>query len=153
MASAVPIMDMKSLTSPTALPQTTAYPSLTIVGVNEPVISRYFETLNEGAFQATSQLFAAAGEMQPPFEQAVVGENAIAAYLQTEARGFNLQPRQGAVQLLDDGCTEVQVVGKVQTPLFSVNVSWLFTLNAEKKLLLVRIKLLASPQELLGLRG
>ncbi|MBC7972768.1 MAG: nuclear transport factor 2 family protein [Verrucomicrobia bacterium] len=146
-------MDIKSLTSPTASPQTTAYPSLTIVGVNEPVISRYFETLNEGAFQATSQLFAADGEMQPPFEQAVVGENAIAAYLQTEARGFNLQPRQGVVQLLDDGCTEVQVVGKVQTPLFSVNVSWLFALNSEKKLLLVRIKLLASSQELLGLRG
>ena len=82
-----------------------------------------------------------------------MGADAIAAYLQAEANGFKLQPRQGIVKLLDDGCTEVQVAGKVQTPLFSVNVSWLFVVNFEEKLLLAKIKLLASPQELLSLRG
>ncbi|PSB25478.1 ketosteroid isomerase family protein [Stenomitos frigidus] len=144
---------MKVLTSPIAQPDATASTTLTIAGVSELVILRYFETLNEGAFQATGHLFAADGEMQPPFEQAVVGVDAIAAYLQAEAKGFNLLPRQGVVKLLDGDCTEVQVVGKVQTTLFSVNVSWLFVLNPEKKLLLAKIKLLASPQELLSLRS
>ena len=131
----------------------TASITLTIAGVHEPVILRYFETLNEGAFQATGELFAVDGELQPPFEQAVVGADAIATYLETEAKGFKLLPRQGVIKLLDSGHTEVQVAGKVQTPLFSVNVSWLFILNLEKKLLLAKIKLLASPQELLSLRG
>jgi hypothetical protein len=121
--------------------------------VREPTILRYFETINEGAFAVTGQLFATDGELQPPFEQAVIGADAIAAYLQAEAKGFNLLPRQGVTKLLDSGCTEAQVVGTVQTPLFSVNVSWLFVLNADKKLLLVKVKLLASPQELLSLRG
>jgi hypothetical protein len=121
--------------------------------VNEPVILRYFETLNEGAFQATGQLFAVDGEMQPPFEQAVVGTDAIASYLQAEAKGFSLQPREGTVKLLDSGYTEIEVAGKVQTPLFSVNVSWLFLVDSEEKLLLAKIKLLASPQDLLSLRG
>jgi hypothetical protein len=145
------MMDMKNLTLQTP-PQTTASASLTPAGITEPVVLRYFETLNEGAFQATGQLFSADGQMQPPFEQAVVAADSIAAYLQAEAKGFDLQPRQGVVQLLDDGCVEVQVVGKVQTPLFSVNVSWLFVLNAEKEIVLAKIKLLASPQELLSLR-
>ncbi|MBW4578299.1 MAG: ketosteroid isomerase family protein [Tildeniella nuda ZEHNDER 1965/U140] len=139
--------------APTAQPHVTASPTLTIAGVNEPVILRYFETLNEGAFQATGQLFAVDGEMQPPFEQAVVGTDAIASYLQAEAKGFSLQPREGTVKLLDSGYTEIEVAGKVQTPLFSVNVSWLFLVDSEEKLLLAKIKLLASPQDLLSLRG
>ena len=143
---------MKAST-PTAQPNATASTNAAIVGVDEPAILRYFETFNEGLFQATGQLFAVHGEMQPPFEAAVVGTDAITAYLQTEATGFKLLPRQGVVKPLDGDCTEVQVVGKVQTPLFAVNVSWQFVLNAEKKLLLANIKLLASPQELLSLRG
>lgn len=147
-----PFINMKSPT-PTAQPHIAASSTLKIAGVNELVILRYFETINEGAFQATGQLFAVDGEMQPPFEQAVVGADAIASYLQAEAKGFSLQPRGGVVKPLDSDCTEVQVAGKVQTPLFSVNVSWLFLLNSEEKLLLAKIKLLASPQDLLSLRG
>ena len=149
---AASIIAMKSST-PTAQPTATAPITTAIVGVDELAILRYFDTFNEGAFQATGQLFAVDGELQPPFEAAVVGTEAIATYLQTEANGFKLLPRQGLVEPLDGNCFEVQVVGKVQTPLFAVNVSWLFVLNAEKKLLLAKIKLLASPQELLSLRG
>ncbi|MBW4690786.1 MAG: ketosteroid isomerase family protein [Lyngbya sp. HA4199-MV5] len=127
--------------------------TVTIANINEPIILRYFETLNDGDFEATGQLFAVEGVMKPPFEQPIVGTEAIVAYLQTEAKGLTLQPQQGVVQRLDDGCREVQVTGKVQTPLFSVNVSWQFVLNHEDKLLLAKIKLLASPQELLRFRG
>ncbi|MBW4470089.1 MAG: ketosteroid isomerase family protein [Stenomitos rutilans HA7619-LM2] len=127
--------------------------TLAIVGMSEPIVLRYFETLNQGDFEATGQLFATDGAMQPPFERPVVGADAIVAFLQTEAKDFTLQPQQGVVQLLNDGCKEVNVTGKVQTPLFSVNVSWQFILNTENKLLLAKIKLLASPQELLRLRG
>lgn len=151
-ATAIPVMTIESVTSPNALAHPTPT-TLTIAGVSEPIIVRYFETLNQGDFEATGQLFAVDGELHPPFEKPVVGADAIAAYLQDEAKGFMLQPRQGVVQLLDDGSKEVQVTGKVQTPLFSVNVSWRFVLNHDNKLLLAKIKLLASPQELLQLRG
>lgn len=146
-------MNVERMTLPSTTPSVSASAPLAIVGVDEPTILRYFETLNAGEFQATGQLFAVAGVMHPPFEQAIVGADAIAAYLQMEARGFTLQPQEGIVRSLDDGCKEVQVAGIVQTPLFAVNVSWRFILNDEDKLLLAKIKLLASPQELLKLRG
>lgn len=136
--------------SSSTLHQSTASPALTIAGISEPVILRYFETLNEEAFEATSQLFAVDGVMQPPFEQPIEGKAAIATYLQAEAKGLRLQPRQGVARSLEDGCTAVEVSGKVETPIFAVNVSWLFTLNANKELAIAKIKLLASPQELLN---
>ncbi len=136
--------------SSSTLHQSTASPALTIAGISEPVILRYFETLNEEAFEATSQLFAVDGVMQPPFEQPIEGQAAIATYLQAEANGLKLQPRQGVARSLEDGCTAVEVSGKVETPIFAVNVSWLFTLNANKELAIAKIKLLASPQELLN---
>jgi hypothetical protein len=135
--------------SSSTLHQATASPALTIAGISEPVILRYFETLNEEAFEATSQLFAVDGVMQPPFEQAIEGREAIATYLQAEAKGLRLQPLQGVARSVEDGCTAVEVSGKVQTPIFAVNVSWLFTLNENKELAFAKIKLLASPQELL----
>ena len=151
-AAEIPVMTIESVTSPAALAQPTPT-TLTIEGVSEPIIVRYFETLNQGNFEATGQLFAVDGEMQPPFEKPIVGSAAITAYLQAEANGFMLQPQQGMVQALDEGDKEIQVTGKVQTPLFSVNVSWRFILDGENNLLLAKIKLLASPQELLRLRG
>lgn len=146
-------MPTKSLTSPSASPETSVSTPLAIAGVSEATVLRYFETLNAENFGATGKLFAAEGVLQPPFEKAVVGEEAIVAYLQAEAKGFVLQPRQGSHRSLEDGSTEVTVAGKVETPLFSVNVSWLFVLNCEHNLLLAKIKLLASPQELLSLRS
>ncbi len=124
----------------------------TIAGISEPTIARYFETLNAGDFEATGRLFADDGALHPPFENAIIGPAAIMAYLQTEAKGFKLQPMQGVTQPAANGCTDVQVNGKVQTPLFAVNVSWLFVLTSDQKLQCAKIKLLASPQELLTLK-
>lgn len=125
---------------------------IAITGIDEPVILKYFETLNAGDFQAAGELFAPEGSLLPPFDQPIVGPAAIATYLQQEAKGFVLQPCEGTAQRLEDGCTEFQIVGKVQTPLFAVNVAWRFVLSPEREILLTKIKLLAALQELLSLR-
>lgn len=125
---------------------------LTIEGITEPVVLRYFETMNAGEYQATGRLFADAGAMLPPFEEPIKGRDAIAAYLEAEAKGMQLAPSKGIVEPLDDTNTQIQVTGKVQTPWFGVNVAWIFALNPEREILTARIKLLASPQELLNLR-
>lgn len=130
----------------------TSSSAIAIAGVDDPVVLQYFAALNAGEFQRVSQLFAADGALQPPFDALVVGPAAIAAYLETEAPGFVLQPQVGSVQVLANGCTEFEIGGKVQTPWFSVNVSWRLILSPTSEIFLVRVKLLASLQELLPLR-
>jgi len=142
-------MNAAESTPPT---QPSASEQLTIEGITEPTIVSYFETLNAGEFEATSALFAADGAMHPPFESAIMGPAAIAAFLQQEAQGMKLEPREGIAQTLENEQTQVQVAGKVQTPLFGVNVSWLFILNQQREITTAKIKLLASPQELLNIR-
>lgn len=129
-----------------------AQATISIEGITEPTILRYFELLNAGEFEAASELFAAEGVMNAPFESPIVGPEAIAAYLNQEATGMTLLPQQGITEAIENDCIQVQVAGKVQTPWFSVNVSWLFNLDVQQKILSVTIKLLASPQELLNLR-
>jgi hypothetical protein len=119
----------------------------------EPTVLRYFETLNAGNFQATTQLFAIAGVMKPPFDPPIVGAEAILNYLQTEAPGMRLKPHQSNSQRQENGCTEVNVTGKVQTTFFTVNVTWQFWLSPLQEIDRVQINLIASPQELLRLRG
>jgi hypothetical protein len=143
------MMNAAESTPPT---QPSASEQLTIEGITEPTIVSYFETLNAGEFEATSALFAADGAMHPPFESAIMGPAAIAAFLQQEAQGMKLEPREGIAQTLENEQTQVQVAGKVQTPLFGVNVSWLFILNQQREITTAKIKLLASPQELLNIR-
>ena len=126
--------------------------AITIEGITEPTILRYFETLNAGDFEAGAALFAPDGVMYPPFESGITGSAAIANYLQQEAQGMNLEPREGIINPVENDCLEVQVAGKVQTSLFGVNVSWLFVLNQQREILTTKIKLLASPQELLNMR-
>jgi hypothetical protein len=135
----------------TATPETSSSAELTVAGISEPVIYRYFESLNAGDFQVTAALFAAEGVLHPPFESEVRGEAAIAAYLAAEARGMKFHPREGIAETLEPEA-HYKVTGKVQTPVFSVNVNWLFVLNPESKLLSVTIRLLASPQELLEIK-
>ena len=124
-----------------------------IAGLVQPVISHYFEGLNAGDFEATSQLFAVDGALQPPFEDAVIGPTAIADYLEREAKGFLLQPQQTVSKPLEDGDTEVEVVGKVQTPWFAVNVRWTFILSSTQQILIAKINLLAALQDLLHLKN
>lgn len=125
---------------------------LTIEGITEPIVIRYFETLNAGDFDDTSALFAADGTMRPPFESSIMGPEAISAYLQQEAQGIKLEPHQGMAQTLDNEQIQVQVTGKVQTSWCGVNVSWLFVLNQQRQIVAATVKLLASPQELVNLR-
>lgn len=125
---------------------------LFIDGVTESTILSYFQSLNAGDFSATAGLFALDGELHPPFESPVVGRDAIAAYLEQEATGMELLPNEGTTEEMENNYTQIQVKGKVKTPLFSVNVGWIFVLNAQQEIAAVTVKLLASPQELLSLR-
>ncbi|MCY7322062.1 MAG: ketosteroid isomerase family protein [Phormidesmis sp. CAN_BIN36] len=126
--------------------------SCKIAGVTEPNIINYFETLNAGDFEATSQQFAVDGALHPPFESVIEGRGAIANYLKVEAKGITAQPQQGAIKQVLDDRTEIEVTGRVQTPWFGVNVAWLFTLNSQQKISFLKVKLIASPQELLKLQ-
>ncbi|MEL6441033.1 MAG: nuclear transport factor 2 family protein [Cyanobacteria bacterium J06621_8] len=123
-----------------------------IEGLEEPAIINYFRTINQENYEATAELFADSGQLLAPFEQPIVGRDAIAAYLAQEAKGMSLLPRQGIHQTTDDNLKTIKVVGKARTPLFSVNIAWFFNLNQEQQIISLKIKLLASPQELLGLK-
>ncbi|GAX35500.1 YybH family protein [Nodularia sp. NIES-3585] len=123
-----------------------------IEGIIEPIILRYFETLNAGEFPATVALFADDGVMYPPFESGIVGKEAIALYLEQEAQNTKAFPRQGIVETLENEHIQFQVTGKAQTSWCGVNVTWFFILNRQRQIINAKIKLLGSPQELLALR-
>ena len=127
--------------------------SVTITGIDIPVISAYFYTINRGNFQDTANLFTEQGILIPPFEEPIINQGAIATYLEQEAKGMQLQPQQAKSQTLDSGEIRVEVTGKVKTPLFIVNVAWTFTLTSENKIAQVKVKLLGSLPELLNLRS
>lgn len=118
-------------------------------GVNGPTIFRYFQTMNAGEFHLTAALFAENGVMYSPFEEAIIGTEAIANYLSKEAQDIKVYPQQSIVgnTVLDN--SRFQVTGKVETPLFRVNVLWDFALNQEKEITCTKIKLLSSSKELL----
>lgn len=123
-----------------------------IEGLDEPTVLSYFKTLNAGNFEATADLFAPEGVMHPPFESDISGRNAIIDYLNQEAKGIKAYPNQGIIEVIEDGQYQVQVSGKAETSWCGVNVSWIFILNECKEIVYTRVKLLASPQELLSLR-
>ncbi|OKH16553.1 nuclear transport factor 2 [Fischerella major NIES-592] len=125
---------------------------LTIEGITEPTILCYFQSLNAGEFDATANLFANDGVMHPPFESGIVGPEAIASYLKKEAVDIKVYPREGISETLEEGVIQFQVTGKVQTSWCGVNVLWQFVLNQQGEILYTKIKLLASPQELLKMR-
>lgn len=119
----------------------------------EPTVERYFESFNAGDFDTTAALFAADGQLQPPFESAIVGVDAIAQYLKAEAEGMQAYPQELAVEPSTDITRRVVVRGGVQAIVFKVNAAWIFDLNKNGEIQSVRVKLLASMQELLGLRS
>ncbi|MEH1943419.1 MAG: ketosteroid isomerase family protein [Nostoc sp.] len=133
--------------SPTQLKQ-----EFQIEGITETSVLRYFETLNAGEFEATAALFARDGVMRPPFESDIVGTHAIATYLKQEGQNIKAYPNTGIAETLENATIQVHVTGKAETSWCSVNVLWLFILNPERQISYTRIKLLASPQELLSLR-
>ena len=142
---------------------TASQSELQIAGLEHPVVICYFDWLNQEAYDQAVTLFTEDGILYAPFESGIQGRSAIADYLKTEAKGMQLQPREGVMQSAKDKANEksegepdntyqILVTGKVQTSVFSVNVQWTFTLNLDDQLTAVRVKLLASPKELLNLR-
>ena len=119
---------------------------------SELMIEQYFEALNTEDYQAAASLFALDGALRPPFHEAIVGREAIAHYLEEEAKGIKLFPDQHTTQPLELGGTEHVITGKVQTPHFFVNASWHILLNAGSEIQSVKVKLLASLGELMNLR-
>jgi hypothetical protein len=122
---------------------------LQIDGVVEPIVEAYFIRLNSGEVTATAELFAERGYLKPPFEELIEGRQAIATYLEKEARGMRFCPESGVLLIKDDRLTQYQIQGKVQTNYFTINVSWLMQLNKDDELVLVEVKLLAALEELL----
>lgn len=121
-------------------------------------IQRYFDALNGGAFEQTAALFAEQGQMVPPFEQPIVGRVAIAQYLRSEASDMSVTPIECEPIAADpadkeaidsDTLQRFLVRGKVKTPLLGVNVAWQFHLNTASEIIKIRIKLLATLQELI----
>jgi hypothetical protein len=142
---------MQTVNSDAATPQIDEL--LVVVGITNATILNYFEAFSAGDYEATSQQFAIDATLHPPFESPIVGRDAIEHYLKAEAKGITAQPQQETIgQILEDGCTEIQVTGRVKTPWFGVGVSWLFTLNDRQEIVFLKLKLIASPQELLKLR-
>lgn len=117
-----------------------------------PAIAAYFDTLNASDFDATARLFAENGVLVPPFEAQIVGPEAIAAYLKTEARQMELTPQDASpVESLDEGYRQTTVTGRVQTPWFGVRVGWRFVLDPRGAIAGVRVDLLATMRELFEL--
>jgi hypothetical protein len=130
--------------------------TLSIDGVNAIAIIRYFESFNDEDFVTTASLFLPQGKLYAPFAELITGQEAIQNYLETEAQGMKLKPNTAQIKILENGQQVVQVLGNVQTALFSVNVGWQFLLTElteQGEIEAVTIKLLASAQELLELRG
>ena len=115
----------------------------------ELAIQSYFATLNQGQFELTVVLFSDQGQLVPPFDSPVIGQQAIADYLKQEAVDMKFQPRSATSQVLPNGNTDVEVRGQVSTSLFKVNVVWNFLLSDQGQIELVKVNLIASMQELL----
>ena len=122
------------------------------INLTEPVITRYFETLNQGNFPETAKLFAIDGILPPPFESPITGPEAIANYLEQEAREMTLYPLEEALETTENGHIQARIKGQVTTTLFTVNVAWIFILNHEKEIFSVVVLLLGSLEEVVKLR-
>ncbi len=64
---------------------------------------------------------------------------------------MRFQPRSATSQVLPNGKTDVEVRGQVSTNVFKVSVVWNFLLSAQGRIDLVKVNLIASMQELLGI--
>ncbi|MBV6622849.1 MAG: nuclear transport factor 2 family protein [Rivularia sp. (in: Bacteria)] len=121
--------------------------------INEPTIQQYFQSLNAGDYQKTASLFTESGVMNPPFESGIIGRDAILNYLNKEAIDIKAYPEfEGESETLEDKQRQTLVMGKVETPWFAINASWQFILDENLQILNVKIKLLASMQELFTLK-
>jgi ketosteroid isomerase-like protein len=138
-----------------AMIQRTADGAMTLEGLPQaiaeevaPVIHRYFDRFNSEDYRAVADLFAANGVLIAPFEEPLVGQQAIYNYLTAEAAGMRATPLTATGQQQGE-TLEIVVKGKVKALLFSVNVQWIFVMGADSRLVSAEIRLLATLQELL----
>lgn len=128
---------------------------VTIKGIKNSTVLSYMENMNAFDFEAAVALFTEDGSLQPPFEEPIVGQEMILAYMRDDCYGLKLMPERGVSEPAEEGFTQIKVTGKVQTPWFGgsvvINVAWRFLLNPEGKIFFVGIDVLASAQELLNL--
>ncbi len=123
-----------------------------ITGVASPSIVAYFNSLNSGNFAAAAALFTDNACLHPPFDLPLYGRDAIATYLEREARGMMFSPDSGAMLIKDNDLIQYQIQGRVKTSYFTINVSWLMQLTSADRICLVEVKLLASLPELLKIK-
>mgnify|MGYP001819116596 CR=1 FL=1 len=135
---------------PKALPRT----KIEIKGIKNSTVLSYMENMNAFDFEAAVALFTQSGSLQPPFEEPIVGQENILAYMREDCYGLKLIPEGGISKPAEGGFTQIKVTGKVQTPWFGssvvINVAWRFLLNPEGKIFFVGIDVLASAQEMLN---
>ena len=128
---------------------------VTIKGIDNSTVLSYVENMNAFDFSAAVALFAQDGALQPPFQEPIVGQENILAYMREDCYGLKLMPERGVSEPGSGGFTQIKVTGKVQTPWFGgrvfINVAWRFLLNPEGQIFFVAIDVLASAQELLNL--
>ncbi|PSB03302.1 orange carotenoid protein N-terminal domain-containing protein [Merismopedia glauca] len=126
-----------------------------IKGIDNATVLSYMENMNAFDFQAAVALFVKEGALKPPFQEPIVGQENIFAYMRQECYGLKLLPEQGVCEPAEGEFTQIKVTGKVQTPWFGdsvgINLVWRFLLNPEDKIFFVGIDVLGSPQELLNL--
>ena len=133
-------------------------PDQEAIATERHLAEEYFRNFNQNQFDQTAALFAEDGELIPPFDSPLIGKQAILAYLEKEAGDITAYPKQWEIKDLEDNRRQINVTGKVNAIVFKVNVAWHFIINANSKtdapkIERVRVKLLASPKELLGLRS
>lgn len=119
-----------------------------IAAIN-PVIGRYFEGFNSENYDSVASLFDSEGILRPPFEEGILGPEAIKNYLADEAKGMRATPLEAEVVVQENGQRRVTVKGRVKALVFVVNVQWTFVLSQSDTILDAHIKLLASLQELM----
>ena len=117
------------------------------------LINGYFESFNQGKFEKTAALFGETGKLNPPYEAPIVGRERIFSYLQKKAKGMVATPQEWTFHSEEGDRWRVDVQGKVQAIVFQVNVTWQFVVTDLSQIASARIKLVASPKELLNLRA
>ena len=123
-----------------------------IENIIEPVIYEYFLRLNSGDFIGVSKLFSKNGSLHPPFERKLWGREAIAQYLQAEAKGLQAYPKLGNLIYKSDRSNTYEIQGYVKTSFFTVNVCWIIELDDNQEIISIELKLLAQLQDLLALK-
>lgn len=119
----------------------------------EPTVAAYFAAFNQGDFDTVVSLFAETGRLKAPFEEMIVGPEAIRAYLEQEAAGMEAKLTELVTLPLESGQRQVIVQGSVKAIVFNVKVAWTFCLNAANQLEEVQVKLLASLEDLVHLHA